>query len=900
VFGSIADYVHTLAGFAKLGAKPYTHTIKVLYLTYDTMMKMVQTGDIDEDLWEESDLIELFIRRPPYEPLVEKPLVRVVIRGRSEEVRGTHVWVIKPETRSGTPSDIIKARNNNYLTALEHLRTFLSNYTNVNQDLFKEAFILGDGRLDKHTRKVWLKTLIIPSVIGNVRGSEVRVELDKAKIVYGIDSKITGHILKKLSKRIQFGSINLSKQLHIKYYSKRKIDEWRRELEDLLKDYQNLASILKIRYDITDFNYVTYCRGGKYITTHPLAPSPMILCPDCYGNQVVYCGKAPGYKLMHYRRRVFPKTYTDFTINANLSIEKVPIPLTASTQIGIRVDIVANGVSLYLPGLGNKVDIKFHYKPYSVLDYSNGLFIHIPYSMAYLLLDILVCSARAGKNVKTIRGNSDMLKLLITKFLFAEGYMDIFNVSSFFDIETDEKTGMFKIKENKNMLNSLKITVNDIYSGLIKGNLSSGMRDKLTEYIAKVLSHTIAHIMYIVVKESPDIPEENVVYVNNFDAKRNLYAGIIEKSVYGVLNLGKELEEYVTSSYCDKLPGCDLETAARNMITKYFEDSETDFVRTFIQDGRDAFKIQSINALNSYVTPIAGVPASDQCSMNIVRKLVERLREIVRGIYESLRSSSLGIEPDFTIFQFVVEGLRHRIMDHLKWYLMALANNYGLKLDEEEAGRVIDDFLRDTLLDAIIAEGPLYCLDGCSFNIYLDKECNEGINENLVVSWELLRLFLCVSGLLHNKPGQQLCPSYYCATSAGLRRLIQSATERILAVTAFIDDRALDELERALERGVRVEIEVDGRNLGKNIEDRLQELAKKYPDKFCYSIAGRNTASTHEKMLIIDDLKILGSWNLLVGAPPKVQQKVVSGPVRQSYSAEILDKENVHICQKSN
>jgi len=903
-----------LVGFKGLGAEPYLDTISVIVLDKLTLDK-IRKIYLRKDDFDEIDLYTLFIRRPPYEPETYPPIVLK----NNEIILGSYIWFVKPEKGKGylgnwTQNSIVLLNQ----SILQGLASSISialqdslKSTNVDVKAMLEFFdrtgIIGYGRIEDRGMskpRVELKVLLIPSLLEHVASQhvplpEVRAELMvesgskpvKVNIVYGLDTALI-----KADKRFRLVEQQLRKSYasyqrtlpNGVYYASR---TW---LMNMIKTLAQYATIRSIRYEVGNFNYVSYCASSRYMTTFPLAPKAD--CPICKSAKKSICVSKFNGQLFHWRRQAFPKVYARF--NSEASIHKVVssgimLPFSAVDLDGVKIHLVIDGVDMFVPYLG-KISIDFEVEFQELLRNTNGMFVLIPGSTVELLVDALVTSARQGCAIKDPGRSVNIFKLLLTKMLVRDA--GVYDLASVLEINPSSgiRVDASLVSQYVNKIFNLQAKdLNDIYRSLVVGvgRQSREIREKITNYVGELLAHTIAHVLYILAREDPEIPEENIAYIYGVaqgtdPVERVAYAGIYERSKYGILQLNKEISYALkrqASSYC---PGINtLTDAIHCMLLTYFQASEREYIN---MQKQNSLRSMASNALNVYPRAVTGYKPwlTDMLAKNIV----EKLRELVKEIYKKF--ADMGFELDFSTFNFIVMNKKEDIKNYLVNFVEKMLSN---KVPRDSIEDTIEVILKEALHYAILAEGPEYCLDGCYVNIHLEKMCTKSVDENLQVSWELLRLFLYLTGLLKSKPGSTIRPVIDCktgpnmirVTGSAIRRMIRQAARRVKIGSAYVNADAIKIVEELLQRGVSVSMVVDSRSCKPGSPDDpcdiLKRLRQQYSNHFKYIIAGGDIPSTHEKGYVIDNLRIYTSWNFLAGTPSA--QVARKGPVAQTYEA---------------
>ena len=906
-----------LVGFKGLGAEPYLDTIKVAVLD-QALLKKMQYGLEKED-YEEMDLFTLFIRRPPYEPEVFPP----IILNQSAIILGSYIWFVKPVNGSlgnWDKNDILMLKEKQLLqdlaASISRALTDTGAGVNVNMKAISYFFdltgIIGYGEIKSqgvNRPRVELKALLIPSLLEHVVPSstlpEVRAELSvglagqqtNVHIVYGIDTKLLkDKEFKSVESNLRKSYIRYQKNLSNGKYWKSK--NW---LDDMISILIQHAARRGIRYDVGNFNYVSYCASSHYMSTFPLAPKAFCPFCRCVSGKSNFCTPMFNGKRFHWRRQAFPKVYPRFIFEADVykgMSKGITLPFSVVDLDSAKIHLIVNGVDMFVPGIG-KVGIDFNVEFQELLHSTNGVFILIPDSITGLLVNALITSAKQGCSIMDSTGTTDLLKLLLTKFVIRK--IGLYDLAAALEIDTEQGVNLSISSLGLDRVLNLQVKdINDVYKNIINPGSSNARRTyrEFSHFIEEILAHTIAHVLYILVREDPEIPEENVAYIygvvrqagqGSGQIRRIAYAGIYERSKYGVLQLDKEIADALkkqASRYCQSIKT--LTEAVQYMLAKYFEDAERTYM---LMQGQNSLKNIAINALNSYPQIVAGY--KKWLSVGLAKDIVNKLQKLIETIYREFKKA--GFELDFPSFNFIIMQKKEDIKSYLVNYVK---NKLGNTVSNEDIEDAVEVILRETLQNVILAKGPDYCLDGCYVNIHLEKTCTKAIEENLYVSWELLRLFLYLTGLLRSKPGQRLRPMIMCGakpnivrvTGAAILGMLRQASLRVKIGSAYVNAEAISFIKELLERGVSVSIVVDSRSCKPSSPDdpckMLRQLKQQYGDRFDYDIAGRDTSSTHEKEYIIDNLRVYTSWNFLVGAPST--QQSFKGPVAQSYVAEYV------------
>ena len=338
----------------------------------------------------------------------------------------------------------------------------------------------------------------------------------------------------------------------------------------------------------------------------------------------------------------------------------------------------------------------------------------------------------------------------------------------------------------------------------------------------------MGHLLFIILSQSLEIDPEHIKYIYNSipdkhePGKAIYYSALVELSEFGTLRLDTQIESLLKSiGLGDIYKG--LAILIRDEV--YGEDKGM-FNRW-----------EMLKKLRA-----------ESCA-NLLEGLNDKERNVLLGIKNALLEflKSLlnkGIVPDFTIFKYLVTQL----LENKQFYEYA-------GIPDELLNEVSIEKIKEEKLEELLhCIGPDYCLDGCSLDIFLDKQCNEGIFENLTISRCLLDLFLKVSGIadtitVFEVPGDTI----YRITSSGVHD--------VKIETAFISKQGIDALQRLLSKGIQVKVRIDKRQILKYEKD-IKALKLMFPKTFTYEVPPENI---HKKSLEVDHLRILTSWNYGTG-----------------------------------
>lgn len=879
----INDILLYLSGLSKKSFDPYIEKVELYFPKPDRKQGIYLPDEPDEYL----NLDELMYRYPPFEAL-SYPTINI----NNHYIRGFYAWF---------PENYIK----NYKNFIERIVERINNkYGSINLQKYGS---FGFGQ--KIGTYVRISKLVIPPIPLISKRGNARIEISDAlspgitvEISYGFDEKLyrsmkTNNIC---TKEIKYLNRELDK---LSMYNK---------INYLLDFIINCSKKMNLRYNPTNFTYVNYCNGGRYMSNDPLAH---IKVPCVYHQFSKYSLKGPGYSRFHYRKTVFPKVYPI----ADVEIKYHPPAMNAPAEV-IRIDklkmkrVYRKAIINFRTPRIESMNTALEPSPMYELPATNGILLLIkPVFLkvgGLLLLGVGPClvyrsspgsDKNCNENIKEffkIYGInlSESLKikpstLLLTKFWFYK--------NGFFKA-VNKLVDALKSNKIKKIYKDLDKIYSEIFleysnkSGFdreqVVYNIGNKTLVEFLDYYSKTVTHTISHIMLIRLGTS-NIPIGYLSPVKGFvydeDGAKIFFAGLIEKSSWGTLNISKSIEDFYlgTNVYSSSKEHKDILYILLGIVRDMILHHSGYYISTEKWLGEDEIWVSKklrCDAIKTLLTLYDSYGPEEKSA------LIELVKWVNDLLINFLRNEAGETQEYLAFDKFLFDFIVHQIVEWKKEKISEmLMRNYRLSL--ETAKEIVDKVLRESIDQILLAAGPDFGLDGSSYSIHLDKGCSEGVLQPLTTSKISVLYFLAALGMDNGKA----CGPLSLSGTRIFLEIIESAESSLVIETPFLTMESISFLDTLLSSKSKLKIKLkwDGRVIGdcckpETIEIKLKELVYKYSGRFSYKIPDYKS---HEKRLITDRINIETSWNFLI--PPSNATTLLTfnkGPTKQNYNAKLL------------
>ncbi len=384
-------------------------------------------------------------------------------------------------------------------------------------------------------------------------------------------------------------------------------------------------------------------------------------------------------------------------------------------------------------------------------------------------------------NAETIK---NILKTILMRDINPVSYMSI--IPKIYDVLMT-KYFLYKYSnQGRNLIEILGLSKDKLLNKYGKFKKRIRLED-LTKFSYHVLLHTITHTIYELVLKDFELSEEHILYSYDVNSAK-VY--IIENTRYGCLDIITQFR----MKYSD----------IHSFREKYLE-----FVKNVIDIHENEIKEFANELKNEEKTFIQKMP-----------KFKNVLKELKRYYNELLKHG------------LVLDAVQFKIHIYESNYVADLAKRFKISMKD------IEDYLDHLILLTI----KLYCLDGCTSCVQLEKYCSELLAQPLITSRNLLREFIKVYLEEHDIIADHTLPE----------SLLRKSQRIIVAATPYIDGHYIDLLEKKANSDVNIIIITN-----KDTADSI----RKY--KLLKNIVIRETEHRmHEKYYIIDDICLKTTWNM--------------------------------------
>ena len=838
--------INKITGLNALGSEPSKPDVLVLYPGLG--------GSSDS---ESKDFVSLFVSMPPYEP-ISYPRIRV----GNIEFQGVYVWFLEPE-RGELLSEGQRYKVNDFVRSRGDVIRFLEDegYLTNSDSIPDSHIILGVAEKGYAVDTEKLKRVALINLLSIDEDSlRIRLRARSGGVAY-------------ITVWIEYGARYLSRVVK-SLCGSRGISDAGSCMDTVDRQLRSHVAATGTRlYYIGSLNYMTYCFGGKYITTDPLANKLQDInkylqsegvkplnpvCPPCewfrrspYRRSPYLCRNDDGRLRFHYSRRVFPKIHPRFkhSIAATWSPSEVTAPFAARLVRDASYVIKVEELSMILPSVDALV-IRPKKKPYAELRMTNGLVVLINEDFVSALLSIIYSAKDGSRPYFSVESGClggwwSLYDVLYAKYLL-----------SMLD-------GAFGISYKEDDDGPRIIGRSGVDWLRVWGRRLRDPQDPdFVRFVGRTLSHTIAHALIQKISEVLGIDMSNLLYIYDDIDKgpsgRYYIAGVFEYSKTGVLQLDAEIAEYVRKRY----GGDDKDTALKLFVIDAILDALNayDTLPYIVRGGREEERKRRCGAIMSQVDELVN------SYLGLGRQVVNTVYKIVEDFIRNfaLYLDSYEIRFDFTTFKYVIEkaihekdGLYDRVMGEVRE-----------KIKDEGSRNKLRQFINE-LIDLLIEYyAPPICMDGCSYDIYLENQCTESILENVTTSRELLRAFAVVSGFLG--------AGTLRVSSNSLYRLVKAARRELGILTAFTSTHMIDLLRWLLTDKARERLEINfelsrDRKDERSLIREIGNIRSSFPDRFRFSLTDM---PSHEKRYIIDDIDLATSWNFT--SPSDLKYETVS------------------------
>jgi hypothetical protein len=841
--------------------KPITHIVKVAFLS-----------DVDTDSIYEYNFDEVFMRVPPFEPITIKPSRYGLI-----EFKGDYVWF----------ATTIKGFSNDEKKLIDMYSTVPDEYKQLVPDIKCGEIICGE--YEDIGTGIILRKLYVPRIIGDGEKwrKELRLKLTSAipiRIIYGFSSETLKDWIKKISIT---NARMLRKDIIKKILSKP--DEVLR-MPNLVNEFRSLDTSSK-NYSPTTLNYVSTCYGGTVISTDPFSRGR--ICDECRDNYTsILCRKVPGYGIYHWRRKAFPRVYTllkniatEYDIDDIAQYYRIPFVYVYTEQLRCFKRVEAFDISLDIGKLRLELEkpiVSEHFN-------TNGFLAIIDKQFVDVFIDVIKASnVNIACALHTCSGTIkiSLINLLISKFLWRNLSMQQhdYDIKLRYDASNNELQPIVKIGRDEYVLSD-----HNAVSKLL--NRIAGNRE-FRNFVMESLTHSLAHSIYIGLSTVIPYFDEYGAYISQ-TSKDYLVAGVIENTRGGSLKLLKPVitmlnhEKYYedqTKGLAAFRPDATQKVLGEiiNIITINREDAakEVEEICKAKEENIESIAIAVTNRFKERLDQQSGsTKESTDASDVALNTLIEQIVNVVIEAFEDFVSKILnaGIYIDRYAFTSVIlwkilrdASAKESIVDYVRHRIRKIGKYKHIS--DNKLRDLIDtifDIMIEVEMSAIVSSilFPDYCSDGCETDLHLPR-CIKALEQPYVISRCLLIAFLRFAGIPVQIP--QLDINRFECDGSTLKNLSKLARSQLNVLTYVMDAKGIDILENLLKsnQSIKIKFEIDKRFREQNpdIVKLLEELKNKYEERFKVVYTQE---SHHGKMIVIDFLKVITSWNFGTGEKTK-------------------------------
>ncbi len=817
---------------------------------------------------------DIFTRIPPFEPITIRESTY-----RSVKLKGDYVWFITNLKNGGER-----------LKKLGRIFTDLSKKPNVKCDII----VCGD--YEDLPDGIVLKRLIVPRVVGD--GKEKWMKLIAIPLKAG-----SGSI------EIQYG---FSRDTVSKWASQCGDESLKSGDPEFVLNHECVKGIFSEKskargYSPTTLNYISTCYGGHFISTDPFKiGGECDKCKDDSRKRTLLCRDYEGYGRYEYRRRIFPRVYTELR-NTILpyEIEKLDkfyrLPFICVVSENAKCIKKVDALSISFEALG-KVRLELEKPIITPYFNTNALMLLIDNDYTKVFVNVLKKSLTVTCSVYLCTCSADsynkdsvkvpLINLLVSKFIWKNVSLGERGYNIELDLENDKLKVKLVIGKHKYDLlaaNEVKRLVEDITGS-----------DDFIRFVNELLAHTLAHAILLSTSSIEPHVEHYGAYV--YDVyRRYTVAGVIENTKNGSLRLFPTLSQQFKDSILDRDSDEKILIFKPQVIVDMLRDryrSRYDLLRTWdeldkvvVESVRESCKPETRDEILNAVTEtvldrIEGTGVgedlrrADMNARTLVSQIVKAIIELLNNLVLNLLLNQVYIDRySFTsviLWKLLREAnIKDEVINHVISRVSSETSDKDAKEVLKKLGNLVFDLLIETEMVKLVTDilTPDYCSDGCEQDLYL-PQCTATLIQPFLISRCLLGAFLKFSGL--NVEISRLNIKMFECSGAELEALAKLAREHLYILTSAMSEESVNLLRNILEKGgnIKVTIEIDKRIGEKQlILEQLDKLKVEFSNKFTYSLTQE---PHHGKMIIADFLKVLTSWNFGTGTR-----------VLQTYSAEL-------------
>uniref|UniRef100_A0A7C1GCA4 Uncharacterized protein n=1 Tax=Thermofilum adornatum TaxID=1365176 RepID=A0A7C1GCA4_9CREN len=805
-------------------------------------IKYVKWPPINEEDVQQLDFDTFFARFPPFEPI---SVFESVYKGKERTVRlkGDYVWFVLPIKELKNKDNL----KNSFKGFEEYLRKEYSNKVKCEEiicGIYKES-----------GNKIILNEVIIPRTVYD--GSELMYK----KVVFkstGLDPITIYYGLHKVAQ-------------HNKPRTRSNIPEI---LEKVLTSRE-----AKRGYSPYALNYVTTCYAGYVVSTDPIAINQR--CDACEESerQIHRCKEYPGRGKYEYRRRIFPKVYSEKIMEPSSlvlrEVDKVytlPYTLLLADNLGISKDV--RGFVIYFDKVG-KIELNLEKKISTGYFSTNSLMIAFDSKLVGIFINLLK-ENRANMLIKVKIGHKKeaslpLYNVLVSKYLWYKVFNRELNPS----IEVDRQQNQPKISgfSGKNKL----LNLNDIEK-FIEELDEKSESENLERFAREVIAHTLAHVIYVSsIRRLPEVQN----YVDYFYNTRGPYIvlGIFENTKGGMLRASKEItDEFAQEQDIAESSG-DFKVLNPRILEKIIEGGilrpqENASAEPETKDVEEEMKRVAMLVTDKIASKSQQKGAEDL--FDKVYRTIKEFYTLLLNIVDNIVRSKLYIDSQIFIYTILWRLVRDsEIMDKIVSYL---EDRTGL--DEEEIEVILEELFEAELYKILVEMlFPDMCVDGCGLDLYL-PDCHRNFEQPFIISRSLLIAFLEFLGVsLKNVSDYNVHINRIDCPGSLLEELSLLGRKNVHILTSELSENAIKMIRRLLQReGLNIVVEVDKR-LMESKPSLIEEL-KSLQEQHSGRLELKFTQEPHHgKMLDLDNLRIYTSWNFGTSVNPL-----------QTYKAELKTK----------
>uniref|UniRef100_A0A7J2TAK3 Uncharacterized protein n=1 Tax=Ignisphaera aggregans TaxID=334771 RepID=A0A7J2TAK3_9CREN len=847
--------------------RPITHTIEVVFLP-----------NIDEVYKYSFD--EVFLRLPPFEPIAIKPSIYGQV-----ELKGDYVWFITSIENLNNKESLSKV----YKIVEEQYRGNIPGIK-CREIICGEYEDIGTG--------IILKRLYIPRIVGDGKSKwskEVELQLNDRtviKIIYGFTHETLRNWIRTIKERFSSRGVYDKEIIQILSSPEKalKFTEIIQKFEEIEKKSGSYAP--------TTLNYVSSCYGGRVLTTDPFSNGKK--CDECKDKSrgTLLCRDIPGYGIYHWRRRIFPRVYASpRNAVASYNVDDLGryyrVPFVCIFTEGVRC--VKKLESLDIQFDIGRVRLKLA-KPI-ISDYfnTNAFLVVINRQLIEAFTNIIKKSASNIYCFVPTCGSSTkipLINLLVSKFIWKNISMQEYN----YDID-------LKFDDNANKLQVIVKVGDDEFQVLYSENVNKLVEriaesNDFVKFVLESLTHTLAHSIYIGLSNIIPYFDEYGAYISHVD-KNYVIAGGIENTRGGTLKLLRPSAEILSSERYFEDTEKGLMVFKPSSIIKIVKDVIEIVGKIESPKGVEEIckvKVENIERIASAVLSRLKEESSEEPSVGSTKKgrkymilaqnqgLVRQIIKVMIGMFEELIQEILNagmyidryaftsvilwkVLRDLTIRGNIIKGVKYRVRN---------IDEFN-SIPDSELDELIDlifDVLIEVEMSTIITNIllPDYCSDGCEADLHLPR-CSKALEQPYIISRCLLITFLRFAGIPVYAPQLEI-ERFECGGSE-LKTLSMLARDRLRILTHVLGDDGVKILSEILsnKQDLKIAIEIDKRFKEQNLEivRKLEELESKYKRRLNVIYT---TEPHHGKMIVIDFLKVITSWNF--GSGERVRQLYIS------------------------